>query len=105
MKNQTITVEMLVKMGACHSQVMLFRRLFGKSVKVTLKGCVKAAQQFDWNWASRNLLTATAEKAYQEATATAWKAYQEAKAPAWKAYQEATAIAFARCVKEWGVRE
>jgi len=39
------------------------------------------------------LLTAPAEKAYQEAKATAWKAYHEATAPAEKAYQEATAPA------------
>ncbi len=40
------------------------------------------------------LLTATAEKAYQEAKAPAEKAYQEAKATAEKAYQKATTPAF-----------
>jgi hypothetical protein len=39
------------------------------------------------------LLTATADKAWQEATATAEKAWQEAKATADKAWQEAAATA------------
>ncbi len=41
----------------------------------------------------KELLTAPADKAWQEATATADKAYQEAIAPADKAWQEAKATA------------
>ena len=40
------------------------------------------------------LLTAPADKAWQEAKAPAYKAYQETKATADKAYQEATATAW-----------
>jgi len=81
MKNQVITAKLLVSMGACHEQVKLFRKLFGTSVKVTLKGCVKAASQFDFDWAACNLLSAPAEAEYRKECA----------------------IAFARCVKEWGI--
>ncbi len=41
----------------------------------------------------KGLLSAQAEKVYQETKAPAWKVYQETTAPAWKVYQETTAQA------------
>jgi len=45
-------------------------------------------------WKAYNEAAATVQKAYNEARATAWKAYNEATAPVWKAYNEAAATAF-----------
>jgi hypothetical protein len=114
MKNQVITAKLLVSMGACHEQVKLFRKLFGTSVKVTLKGCVKAASQFDFNWAAKNLLSAPAYAEYQRVRApayaecqrvtdAAYAEYQRVRDAAYAEYQKECAIPFALCVKEWGI--
>ena len=88
-----ITLKMLTDNDACASQVRLFKRRYGKSVRVTQKGCLAVAQVFSWGWAGRYLLSAPASKAYNEAIAAASKAYDEARAQASKAYDEAVAPA------------
>jgi hypothetical protein len=99
-----ITVARLKEKCACTSQVELFEKLFPNGVVPTVDVCLEVADKFDWNWASLNLLSAPAQKAYDKATATALKAYSEAtafalkaydkaRAPALKAYDEATAPA------------
>ena len=89
-----ITIGLLEDHGACESQCQVFATEWPKGCTVTLADARRAAELgLDLEWASRNLLTAPAEKAYQDATATAEKAYQDATATAWKAYQDATAPA------------
>jgi hypothetical protein len=94
MKSRILHLQTLIDNGACPEQVKLFLRKFGKSVRVTESLCRRVAPLFHWNGAARYLLSATALKAYDEATAPAWKAYEEACAPAWKAYEEARAPAW-----------
>ena len=104
-----ITYELLQSKGACEGQLRLFKKTFPNGVEVTVEECVKYAQVFDFNWASRNLLVdqgaykeakaplwevykegkAPSLKAYKEAKATLWKAYKEVEAPLWRAYVEA----------------
>jgi hypothetical protein len=88
-----VTTALLRRKGACATQVDKFAALFPAGVEVTEALCIAHAPMFNWNWAARNLLRATARKAYEEACATARKAYEEACATAWKAYAEACAPA------------
>jgi len=103
--SKTINAARLRALGACSPQVEAFIKLFGEAdVEPTLALCVEHASRFDWNWA-RRLLSATAERAYDEAMAPARRAYdeavaparraynEEARAPAWRAYNEAAATA------------
>ena len=64
-----ITLAQLKKLRACGAQVALFRKYFGEEVEVTEALCVKHAQEFSWDWAAVNLLSAPALKAYNEAAA------------------------------------
>lgn len=108
-----ITLAQLEQIRACKSQVHRFEALFGTEVIVTPEAAVAVADQFDFSWAAKHLLspagyealdeaTAPARKAYDEAMATARKALDEAMVPvrkalneARKALNEATAVAFA----------
>jgi len=106
----TITVAMLRKVHACEDQVELFERTFGKSARVTLTNCRKAAAAgLDLDWASGQMLSFPAREAYREATAFAWAAYREAwttprathieaEATAWEAFLEARATGFYHAV-------
>ena len=89
-----ITLKMLQDAGACHDQVVLFRKHFGRSVDVTRERCVEFADVFDWDWAARRLLSAPALAAYDAARAPALAAYHAARAPALAAYHAARATAF-----------
>ena len=90
---KTLSIRKLKLLGACEEQVKLFQELFGDSVEVTPELCATYAGQFDWDWAAQRLLSATANKAFDEAVASANKARDEAVAPANKAYDEAVAPA------------
>jgi hypothetical protein len=90
---QPITYKLLKSKGACARALAVFRRIFGDTAPLTVEAAVVNAQTFNWDFAARHSLSASALKAYDEARASAWKAYNEATAPAWKAYNEATASA------------
>lgn len=84
---KTISAKKLKELGAP-------KDLTDTDVAITRELCIKHASVFARTWASRNLLSPTAQKAYAEARAPARKAYAEADAPARKAYDEACAVAF-----------
>ena len=88
-----ITSDLLRANEACKDQVELFESLFPEGTEITEDLCVKHASQFDWGWASRNLLNEKQRKAYDIAVASAREAYDLAAAPAWEAYDLATASA------------
>lgn len=111
-----ITYDQLHKAGACRSQLALFKRKFGQQVEVRVETGVSVADQFDWQWAATNLLTATAwaeydrvrlaagaeylrttEAAwaeYNRALATAWAEYNRVRLAAWAEYDRVLAVAF-----------
>ena len=113
-----ITVERLKRLRACKAQVARFAELFPDGVEVTEELCIQHAQDFDWRWGSRNLLSPLALAAYDNAVAPAWVDYKKAVAPAradykkaiaqaradydnavaraWAAYEKAGAVAFAK---------
>ena len=81
---KTISVAKLRKLGACQSQVAKFKEIFGdKSVAVTVELCVAHAQDFNWDWAAGNVLTASAKAEYNRVAASAMAEYNRVVAPAW----------------------
>jgi cell division septum initiation protein DivIVA len=106
MTSRTLTLATLKKKGACKEQVVLFRKMFGKSVEITEALCVEHAAVFSWGWAAENLLTAAALAEYQRVRAAALAEYQRVTAaalaecervtaPAWAEYARVTAAALA----------
>ena len=101
-----ITARMLQAKGACTDQVTLFRTLFPKGGTVTRAMCIKYAQDFDFEWAAWNLLSAPARAEYQRVQAparaeyervtdAARAEYERVQAPALAEYQRTMAAAFA----------
>jgi hypothetical protein len=115
---KTLTYAQLKSAGACANQRKQFKTLFGLSVEVTEALCLFVSDQFDWDWASRNLLspaaqaevdkvraaaraevdkvTAAAWAEYDKVTAAAWAEFDKVRAPAWAEYDKARAAAFGR---------
>ncbi len=100
-----ITLKELKRLDACKGEVHRFEKLFGKSVRVTKKLCLKHAQDVDWDWAAWHLLGDDAREAYHAArhsawvvywagTQSAWLAFLAARLPAWEVYNVAKALAF-----------
>ena len=100
-----ITAELLCAKGACTDQIALFRKFYPKGKNVTLAACLRHAARFNWRWATRNLLSAPAQKAcikeidtaleaYAKASLAAWKASAKARAAAWEAYDRKCAAAW-----------
>ncbi len=85
-----VTLKELKRLYACSGEVARFEKLFGKSVRVTKKLCLKHAQDVDWDWAAWHLLKDDAWLAYLAARLPAWKVYWAARLPAWKVYEAAT---------------
>ena len=88
-----ITLEMLRQKHACRDQVARFKELFGDAVEVTVELVVKHAQDFDWDWAARSLLSAAGYSAYNAARAKSRRAYAAATAKSRRAYAAALAAA------------
>ena len=86
-----ITLEMLKAHKACKNQYKLFAELFPDGVEITEELCAKHAQDFDFEWAARHLLSPPMWKACYEAIARHREAYDEAIAPLLKTLDEATA--------------
>ena len=95
-KSRILHLKTLQELGACANQVELFRKRFGKSVRVTKALCVKVAQDFNFDWAAQNLLTPKEWAEFERAVAAAWAEYKRAVAPAWAEYQRVVASAFAK---------
>lgn len=76
---KTITASMLVKAGACHDQLDLFRRTFPRGSRLTLASVQKALSVgLDVDWAIERFATQSARDAYDAATQPAWEAYNAA---------------------------
>ena len=115
-----ITLQSIKAHNPCEDQYKKACKLFGKRkrIAVSVRLALSVADQFDWDWLAQKFLSATAEKACNEArapalnayrearaaaanacngaTAAALNAYNEARAAAWNAYREARAATFAR---------
>lgn len=86
-----IAVDQLKAAGASCEQFDLFIELFGEEVLVTQDACARYAGQFNWDWASENLLPQPA-----------WEAYEKATQPAREVRDTAQAVAFAQAAATCG---
>lgn len=61
-----VSAKILISKGACPEQVKVFKKVFGAAtVRVTEVLCVEHANDFDWNWAARQLLPAPLDADYK----------------------------------------
>ncbi len=95
-KSRILTLQQLCDIGACDTQVELFKQHFGDSVLVTVARAKKFSTVFDFNFAARHFLSAAALKVYDDARAREWKVYEDAYAVARKVFDDA-------CAREWKV--
>jgi hypothetical protein len=90
-----ITLAQLKAAGACADALQRFAAAFGESTPVTPSLACKHADQFDWDWAADNLLSAAAQVEYDQAVKRAQVEYETAAAPARVKYAAAAAPALA----------
>ena len=89
-----ITKQWLITAHACHSQVKIFDEEWPDGAEITLENYLRAAElNLDLGWFAKNIFSAPAQKAYDEAMAIAQKAYDIAMAQAQKVYDIAMAQA------------
>jgi hypothetical protein len=92
-----ITLAQLRKAGACKSQVVLFKKRFGESVRVTEDLACQYGPEFDIEWASQHLLSPSAYEVYRAAMAsvcTARVPYAVVMASARIPYAAVSAVAY-----------
>ena len=75
-----LLLQTLIDKRACTAQVQLFRQTFGESVEITPALCESVAAQFDWTWASNNLLTPAAYAEYERVQGPAYAEYKRVQA-------------------------
>jgi hypothetical protein len=110
-----LTLETLLKRGACADQRQRFADTFGKSVDVTPELCMSVADQFTWAWAARCLLSPEAQAEYKRVCApaqadrvcySAWAEYKRVCDSAWAEYERVRDSALAEhkrvCAREFG---
>ncbi len=85
--SRILTLETLKLMNACYGQALLFQELFGDSVEITPELCIKHANDFDYNWAARNLLSKTGYDKYLIEKNAAWDKYRSEKNAAWDKFR------------------
>ena len=79
---KTLTASTLEQKHACVAAIGLFRKSFGEAIEITPELCAEHAQDFDFDWAARHLLSAPALAEYEKARAPALAEYEKARAPA-----------------------
>ena len=95
-----ITIQMLKEKDACDDAKHKFLRLFPSgSVTVSRRLCERHARDFDFTWASMNLLPPTAFAEYQKACAPALSEYQKVCDNAWAEYHKVCDEAWAEYLK------
>ena len=81
-----VTAELLRAKDACEDQVDLFESLFPAGVEITHELCVKYAGDFDWNWATNNLLPIRVLADYDAKNAMVWADYEAKHVALWADY-------------------
>ena len=90
-----LTLSKLRSLGVCREQVDEFAARFGEFVDITPDLCESVANIFDWSWASRNLLRASARAEYDRVRDAARTEYDRALAPARAKYDRVRVPALA----------
>ena len=104
--SRPLTLETLLKRGACADQCQRFADTFGNSVDVTPELCVSVADQFDWAWAVWRLLSPEAQAEHERVCALARAEYERVRDSAQAKYERVYAPAWAEywrvCAREFG---
>ena len=95
MKSRILHLKTLTDQGACDEQVELFRKRFGESVRVTDTLCIKVAQDFDFSWAARHLLSDSVLADYERVKAAARADYDRVTVAALADYRRVKAAVLA----------
>jgi hypothetical protein len=61
---------------------------FEEEVEISEGFALAHAQEFDWDWGARHLLSPSSQKKYHEGEAPLLKEYQEGEAPLWEKHRE-----------------
>jgi hypothetical protein len=85
--SKVLTLQTLIDKNACQGQVDLFHQTFGESVEITPALCESVTAQFDWRWASRNLLTPAALAECKRVTDAASAEYKRVQGAAYAEYK------------------
>jgi hypothetical protein len=93
--SRPLTLETLLKRGACADQRQRFADTFGKSVDVTPELCMSVADQFDWSWAVRCLLSPEARAEHERVCAPARAEYGRVRDSAQAEYERVRDLAWA----------
>ena len=102
-----LTFEQLIEAGACTKQTKLFQDAFGEAVIVTETLAASLDENFDIDWAARNLLISADARAEYKKVASDWPKYRKVygadwpeqdkeRADAWVKYKKTCAVTFAR---------
>lgn len=74
-----LTLEDMVKSGACEKSIKRFRRIFGESIEVNEDNVARVAPFFDWDCAATKLLTEDQAETYERMVLPAYMKYQRDK--------------------------
>lgn len=85
---RVLTLKQLIAASACTVQIKLFKKHFKKSVEVTEEFAESLAGTFDFEWASRNLLTDTAKAKYDKVCKSDWAEFEKARVSAWAEFEK-----------------
>ena len=103
-----LTLKQLIEADACETQVNLFKKHFNKSVVVTEELAASLKENFNFDWAARNLLMSADARAeygkvnaisraeYHKVCAAAWAKYLKVCNPYRNKYDKVCATTFAR---------
>lgn len=98
-----VTAKLLHDRGACPVAVERFERLFPAGARVTVATCVQHAKDWDWDWATVNLIPSSTyelRRVFLRLTQVERHRYHASySAVDHKTWQEAQARAFARLVR------
>ena len=90
-----LELRQLKLVDACAGQVAEFKCRFGESVIVTVDLCERVAAVFDFDFAARHFLSASALAEYEKVRASALAEYEKVCASARVEYEKVCAAAFA----------
>ncbi len=96
---KTITLKRLKELGACADELLKFEQLFGAEVAVTEEAFVKHYQDFNFNWAANNLLSAHALVDYERVIAHALADYERVRDAALAEYDRVSDPVWDECMR------
>lgn len=86
-----LSLEDLQVRNACADQVVVFQALRLADQPITEAVCLHCADQFDWRWCAKNLLTPSLLAEYERTVAPAKAEFERATVPAQLEYERAIA--------------